>query len=216
MSQQNSTPKWKIDWRLVGKARTCGKCKTCGGDIPKGSQTWWSATRGWECMTCRPAPTETPIKLPANPAARELPRPIYSVRLVKEGTVKSRDAINSSEEARAVAAEVLADSPNERLLALLLNTKHRLLGVVEITSGTLNASLVHPREVFRPAILANAAAIIVAHNHPSGDLTPSREDWGVFHKLRRAGQEIGIDCLDSVIVNDEREGISMAEMGGQQ
>jgi DNA repair protein RadC len=99
------------------------------------------------------------------------------------------------------------------LIAFLLNTKLKIIGVVTITQGTLDCSLAHPREVLRPAILANASSLILAHNHPSGDLTPSREDWQVYRQIREAGKTVGIECIDSIIVNDEGESFSMSECG---
>jgi DNA repair protein RadC len=83
---------------------------------------------------------------------------------------------------------------------LRLDGTHRVTTAEVVTVGTLNASLVHPREVFKAAILANAAAIICAHNHPSGDLTPSAEDRSVFDNLRKAGDILRIRLLDFVIV----------------
>jgi len=93
-----------------------------------------------------------------------------------------------------------AQSPmQETLWVILLNRKNCAIGRVMITSGTLTGSLVHPREVFRPAILASAAAIIVAHNHPSGDPAPSAADLQVTRRLREAALAIDIELLDHVI-----------------
>ena len=96
----------------------------------------------------------------------------------------------------------------------MLDSRHRILGITEISRGTLTASLVHPREVFKAAILANAAAIIVAHNHPSGDVTPSSEDDKVTKRLREAGKVMGIRVLDHVIVGPMGGSHSYLEMGG--
>ena len=88
----------------------------------------------------------------------------------------------------------------ETLQVLLLNTRRRLLRVAEITDGTLDTILVHPREVFKAAIAANAAAVVLAHNHPSGDPTPSEADIKVTRDLIRAGQLLKIEVLDHVII----------------
>jgi DNA repair protein RadC len=88
----------------------------------------------------------------------------------------------------------------ETLQVLLLNTRRRLIRVSEITDGTLDTILVHPREVFKAAIAANAAAVVLAHNHPSGDPTPSEADIKVTRDLIRAGQLLKIDVLDHVII----------------
>ena len=88
----------------------------------------------------------------------------------------------------------------ETLQVLLLNTRHKLIRVEEISDGTLDTLLVHPREVFKSAIAANAAAIVLAHNHPSGDPSPSEADIKVTRDLIRAGQLLKIDVLDHVII----------------
>jgi len=87
---------------------------------------------------------------------------------------------------------------------LILNTKFKIVAVHEISRGTLDASMVHPREVFKPAILHNAAAIICFHNHPSGDPEPSKEDIKITERLIEAGKIMGIEIVDHIIVGDER------------
>lgn len=95
---------------------------------------------------------------------------------------------------------------------LILNTKNKIVAVHEISRGTLNASIVHPREVFKPAILHNAAAIICFHNHPSGDLEPSRDDIETTKRLVEAGKIIGIEIFDHIIVGDDGY-VSLKERG---
>lgn len=90
--------------------------------------------------------------------------------------------------------------PQESFHALMLDGRHRLIAEQEVTVGTLNASLVHPREVFREAIRMAAAALVVVHNHPSGDPSPSGEDRRVTERLRAAGALLGIELIDHVIV----------------
>jgi DNA repair protein RadC len=90
----------------------------------------------------------------------------------------------------------------ETFWSLLLDGKQRLRRVVPISSGTLTASLVHPREVFRAAIREAAAALVVAHNHPSGDPEPSAEDLAVTERLRQAGEVLGIPLQDHVVIGD--------------
>jgi DNA repair protein RadC len=96
----------------------------------------------------------------------------------------------------------LRDLPQEEFHALLLNTRHRVLREVAVTRGILDASLVHPREVFRLAVVEGAAGVILVHNHPSGDPTPSPEDRAVTRQLAAAGRALGIPVLDHVIVGD--------------
>jgi DNA repair protein RadC len=107
----------------------------------------------------------------------------------------------------------LRDVRQEEFHALLLDTRHRLLREVLVTRGTLDASLISPREVFRVAVVEGAAAIILAHNHPSGDPTPSPDDRAVTRQIAAAGRALGIPVLDHVVVGDGRFA-SLAEEGG--
>lgn len=94
----------------------------------------------------------------------------------------------------------LGDARQEEFHALLLNARNRVLREHLVTRGTLDASLVHPREVFRPAIVACAAAVILVHNHPSGDPVPSEEDRVVTDRLVEAGRLVGIPVMDHVVI----------------
>lgn len=88
----------------------------------------------------------------------------------------------------------------EHFVGLYLNARSELIHKETVSIGTANASLVHPRDVFAPALLHNATAIIVAHNHPSGDATPSDEDVAVTHRLKEAGELLGIPVLDHIVI----------------
>lgn len=92
--------------------------------------------------------------------------------------------------------------PKEQFLVLFVNTKNRIVGEKTVSQGTLTGCLVHPREVYKEAILQNAAAIIVAHNHPSGEPNPSQEDIDLTTNLQKAGETIGIPLLDHIIIGD--------------
>ncbi len=108
---------------------------------------------------------------------------------------------------RAVAELLLplyGNRPVEQFGVVLLDTKHRVMRTTVVTIGTLDASIVHPREVFREAAAAGAAAIVVFHNHPSGDPEPSRDDIALTHRLIAAGVLMGIDVIDHVILGDVR------------
>ncbi len=94
--------------------------------------------------------------------------------------------------------------PVEQFGVVLLDTKHRLLRTTVLSVGTLDASIVHPREVFRAAATAGAAALVLFHNHPSGDPTPSDDDIALTRRLVRAGDLMGIAVLDHVIVAESR------------
>lgn len=101
-------------------------------------------------------------------------------------------------------ARLAHDGVQEEFHIVTLDTKHKPIHPHRITVGTLDASLVHPREVFRPAIRDSASAILLVHNHPSGDPTPSREDFQVTDQLTEAGKLLGITVLDHIIVAKER------------
>lgn len=94
----------------------------------------------------------------------------------------------------------LRDVRQEEFHAILLNTRHRVVREVLVTRGTLDSALIHPREVFRHAVAENAAAVILVHNHPSGDPTPSAEDRAVTRQLAEAGKAVGIPVLDHIVV----------------
>ena len=102
--------------------------------------------------------------------------------------------------------------PVERFGVLLLDTRHRLVRTRILSVGSLDASVVHPREVFREAILAGAAAIVLFHNHPSGDPSPSRDDLALTRRLVTAGDLVGIDVIDHLILADSRYA-SLKELG---
>lgn len=96
----------------------------------------------------------------------------------------------------------LDEEPDEVFYVLTLNTKNTITGIFEVSRGTLNASIVHPRDVFKRALLANANSIFLVHNHPSGDTTPSNEDINITNKLSDIGNLMGIKVLDHVIIGD--------------
>ncbi len=129
------------------------------------------------------------------------------VVLVKEkvGRYELPRETKSPEDAyRAITAITSVEEEAQEVFGiLLLNTRHKIVAAHEISRGTLNGSMVHPREVFKPAALHNAAAIICFHNHPSGDPKPSRDDIEITNRLVEAGKIMGIEILDHIIVSDE-------------
>jgi DNA repair protein RadC len=112
------------------------------------------------------------------------------------------DAVVDPATAAKILRSLLQSEPVEVFAVLLLSTKHQVIGYHEVSRGTLDSSVVHPREVFKAAILANASAVVLAHNHPSGNPTPSPEDHQITRRLSRAGELLGIHVLDHVIVGD--------------
>jgi DNA repair protein RadC len=110
--------------------------------------------------------------------------------------------IRGPEDALRVLKRCFAGGDREQFLVILLNARHEVLGVETVSVGSLNASIVHPREVFKPAVLCSAASIILAHNHPSGDPEPSEEDLTITKRLVEVGEIHGIAVLDHLIVAD--------------
>ncbi|SMQ86913.1 DNA repair protein RadC [Bacillus sp. OV166] len=121
--------------------------------------------------------------------------------------------IRSPQDAQELAAAQIADEDREVFLVMMLNTKNQVIGLHRAHVGSLNSSIVHPRDVMKSAILNNAASIIVSHQHPSGDTTPSREDIEVTKRLAEAGKIIGIEVLDHVIVSHTGKHVSLKEKG---
>lgn len=138
---------------------------------------------------------ETPLKM--------FRIPVYKVMLVREKSqVSETKKITSPAEAQSVLGRYLEGQDREVFVIMMLDTKNKVIGINTVSVGTLNSSLVHPREVFKPAILSNAAAIILAHNHPSGETTPSPEDIQITKELTKAGDMLKIAILDHIIVGD--------------
>jgi DNA repair protein RadC len=113
-----------------------------------------------------------------------------------------RPVISSPADVDGLLRGRIANLDRENFVAVLLNTKNEVIEFPTISVGTLSASLVHPREVFKPAIRASAASVVLAHNHPSGRVEPSREDREVTRRLAGAAEIIGIEVLDHVILGD--------------
>ena len=118
----------------------------------------------------------------------------------------------SSREVFAHFHERLRDLKKEVFLTLLLDSKNRILREIQVSEGSLNTSIVHPREVFQPVIRESAAAVLFVHNHPSGDPAPSREDLELTTRLRDAGVLMGVRVLDHIIIGSDRY-VSLADRG---
>lgn len=125
---------------------------------------------------------------------------------------EERPVIRSPHDAADLLVEELRFLKKEHFVCLFLNTKNHVIGRETISVGSLNATVVHPREVFRSAIQRCSASIICAHNHPSGDPTPSKEDIELTARLTEAGDIVGIELLDHLIIGD-RSFISLKEKG---
>ena len=125
---------------------------------------------------------------------------------------RAAPAVTSPEAAAELLVPGLADADRERCVVALLDTKHRLLRTETVSVGSLAHTFMSPREVFRDALLCNAAALVLAHNHPSGDPEPSRDDEQVTRRLVRAGELVGVEVLDHLVVGGERW-VSLARRG---
>ena len=127
--------------------------------------------------------------------------PIYRVALVRECSQQaSTRTISGPVDVYQLMRERLEDADREIFAVLMLDTRNRIIGIHPVSIGSLSASVVCPRETFKAAILANAAAILCVHNHPSGDPEASPEDLAVTTRLKESGELLGIPVLDHVIV----------------
>lgn len=123
-----------------------------------------------------------------------------AAELGRRGRPDPRPVVDSARAAAGLVSAAMRSARKEHFLLLCLNARRQLVHRETVSIGTLSASLVHPREVFAPAIAHSAAAVIVLHNHPSGDPSPSSEDRDVTRRLQRAGELLGIPLADHVIV----------------
>jgi len=116
----------------------------------------------------------------------------------------ARLQLRTARDAAAYLMPAYGSRPVEQFGIVLLDSKHRVMKTTIVASGTLNATIVEPRDVFREALVAGAAAIVAFHNHPSGDPTPSPDDEELTRRLRAAGMLMGIDVVDHLILGDAR------------
>lgn len=126
---------------------------------------------------------------------------IVSIKMVREGSTKYENRkIETPFDAYVLLKNFLEDSDRERLLVVCLDTKNQPINICTVSVGTLNSSLVHPREVFKTAILSNSNQIMLAHNHPSGISAPSNEDKAMTSRIKDAGVILGIELIDHIII----------------
>jgi len=125
----------------------------------------------------------------------------YRVSLVRERAIAG-DKVTSPADVARVAAPLFDGLDREQFVVLLLNARHSVIGSNVVSLGTVHASIVHPRETFKAAVILGASAIILVHNHPSGETTPSREDLAITKRMVKAGEVLGIAVLDHVILGD--------------
>lgn len=125
---------------------------------------------------------------------------VVNIRLVKEPSLYSTKPLTSPEAVLELMAEELSSYDREVLCILNLKANNQVINMNIVSVGTINSALVNPREIFKSSILSNACAIIAIHNHPSGNIMPSREDVNITKRLKMSGAILGIDLLDHIII----------------
>lgn len=129
---------------------------------------------------------------------------IVSIKMVREASVLyDIRKIGSPKDGVELGKKFLGDADREQLIVCCLDTKNQPTAINVVSVGSLNTSIVHPREVFKPAILSNSASIILFHNHPSGDPEPSKEDISITERIKESGNILGIKLIDHIIIGDD-------------
>lgn len=140
--------------------------------------------------------------------------PGFRISLVREPGVNiaDRPLLDNPHRAACAFRAYFGEQDREHFAVLMLSVRHRFIGLSTVAIGCLTSCLVHPREVFKPAILGSAASIVLGHNHPSGDPEPSAEDIALTRRLASAGELLGISVLDHVVIGETKY-VSFKERG---
>lgn len=139
---------------------------------------------------------------------------IVSLKMVREDSILyANRKISSPNEAVDLLRSLLEDCDREKLIVCCLNSKNEPTDISTVSVGSLNSSIVHPREVFKIAIMSNSASIIVAHNHPSGNVEPSKEDINITKRIKESGKILGIEMIDHIIIGSNNNYKSLKEEG---
>lgn len=139
---------------------------------------------------------------------------VVKCQIVKEKTMKYYfKSISNPLDAVKIIKAYIGDSDRENFVIVCLDTRNNITAIHTVSVGNINSTIVHPREVFKIAILANSNSIIIAHNHPSGDPSPSEEDKEMTKRMIDAGDILGIQVLDHIITGDDATYISLKENG---
>ena len=161
-----------------------------------------------------PRSTRRSLSAKLQPGQHAYAIPRYRVMLVKESLAyPSPVTIRDSQSAYRLLAPLFDGLDREHFMVVALDAKHAVIGINTVSMGSLTLCIVHPREVFKPLILMNASAVILAHNHPSGDPTPSQEDRALTRRLKDGSDLLGIAVLDHVVLGEDRY-YSFADHGG--
>ena len=124
--------------------------------------------------------------------------PTYRIRLEQDGHIRVQNNAKPGQILKSLQSLALSD--REVLAGLYLNSRDQIIAYHEISMGTVNVNIVHPREVFKPAIIKNACSVIIAHNHPSNNVDPSQADLDTTRRLKTAGRILGIKLVDHIII----------------
>jgi len=128
----------------------------------------------------------------------------YTICLVKDSSFKvGNNKVTVPQTAAEILRSYLQGVDREHFVVMMLDNKNKVIGINTSHVGTLAGTFFHPREIFKPAILSNAAGIIIAHNHPSGDATPSEDDRNTTKRIKEAGEVLGIQLFDHIIIGEE-------------
>ena len=138
---------------------------------------------------------------------------VLSYRARPGPPIDSNRSLKTPREAANLLLELLANEAVEVFGILCLTIKHRFLAYQEVSRGCLDTTCVHPRDVFKGAILANSAGLILAHNHPSGDPTPSADDAAITQRLKQVGEIVGVEVMDHIIIGHDSRYFSFREAG---
>ena len=140
--------------------------------------------------------------------------PMYKIAMVRDGSVcAERTVVAGSRDLSPLLCEYYKAHDREEMLAILLDAKHKIIGLHTVSIGSATFAIVHPRETFKAAIIGQASALILAHNHPSGDPTPSQEDRALTKRLKEVGELVGIPVLDHLVIGDGGRYASFADRG---
>ena len=143
------------------------------------------------------------LALEKQESVRKYSVPKMTCKLVREGTMEAgSERVTSAHDVRDMLMEHMRSLDREHFIVILLNAKGKVIGITTVSIGSLDATVVHPREVLKPAFIGGAAKIIFVHNHPSGDPTPSNNDIEVTKRLKDASDIMGITLNDHVIIGD--------------
>ena len=138
----------------------------------------------------------------------------FKICMVKENDIEYPDVnISFPQTVADLVAKYVGTPDREMFIVLAVNVRNKITGIHTVSVGSLDTSIVHPREVFKFAILANASSIIVAHNHPSGDTTPSSDDIELTKRLKQASEILAIDLLDHIVLGHDGQYLSFRDRG---